>query len=263
MPMAKKRVDLLIAERGLTESRTKAQRLIQAGEVRVDGQLVHKASTEVPEDAEITLEAKLPFVSRGGRKLDAALEHFAIDVTDAVAADVGASTGGFTDCLLQRGVRLVYAIDAGYGQLHYKLRQDPRVVVMERTNARHLRELPEPIDVVTVDVSFISLDLILPNVAAWVTPRADVVALIKPQFEAGPQHVERGGVVHDPEVHRQVLDAVLATAEELFLGLRGLMRSPLTGPAGNVEFLAWWQPGEALLDHQAAINACLADSPQP
>lgn len=256
----KKRIDVLLAERGLTDSRNRAQRLILAGEVRVDGQLVHKPSTQVPEDAEITLKAKLPFVSRGGKKLAAALERFELDVTDAVAADVGASTGGFTDCLLQRGARRVYAIDAGYGQLHYRLRQDPRVVVMERTNARHLRELPEPIDVTTIDVSFISLDLILPNVLNWITEDADVVALIKPQFEAGPRNVEKGGVVRDPDVHRQVLAAVLRSATQLDLGLRGLMPSPLVGPAGNIEFLAWWRLGPRTLDLESAIASSLREA---
>lgn len=255
--MTKPRIDVLLVDRGLVESRNKAQRLIRAGEVRVDGQRVLKPSTTVAEDAEITLEAKLPFVGRGGQKLEAALERFDLDVTDAVAADVGASTGGFTDCLLQRGARRVYAIDAGYGQLHWKLRNDPRVVVMERTNARHLEELPEPIDVVTVDVSFISLDLILPNAVAWLGTEGDVVALIKPQFEAGPDHVEKGGVVRDPEVHRQVLTQVLATAADLGLALRGLMPSPLEGPAGNVEFLAWWTVRGEALDQMTTIDACL------
>jgi len=255
--MTKERIDVLIAQRGLTESRNKAQRLIRAGEVRVDGQLVDKPSTQVPEDADITLKSKPPFVSRGGKKLAAALERFNLDVTGAVAADVGASTGGFTDCLLQNGAQHVYAIDAGYGQLHWKLRNDPRVVVMERTNARYLEELPEPIDLATIDVSFISLDLILPNVVTWLKSDGEAVALIKPQFEAGPQNVEKGGVVGDPAVHRQVLEDVLASAADLGLGLCGLIPSPVRGPAGNVEFLAWWRPGENTVDPQSAIDACL------
>ena len=255
--MAKKRIDVLLAELGLTESRNKAQRLVRAGEVRVDGQRVLKPSTQVAEDAEITLEAKLPFVSRGGRKLQAALERFPIDVTDAVAADVGASTGGFTDCLLQAGARRVYAIDAGYGQLHWKLRNDPRVEVMERTNARYLDELPEVVDLVTIDVSFISLDLILPNAVRWLADEGDVIALIKPQFEAGPQNVEKGGVVRDRTVHRQVLEDILGTAAELGLGLCGLTPSPVRGPAGNVEFLAWWELGGESVDRQKAVDVCL------
>ena len=257
LTMTKERIDILIAQRGLTESRNKAQRLIRAGEVRVDGQLVDKPSTQVPEDAEITLKSKPPFVSRGGKKLAAALERFDLDVTGAVAADVGASTGGFTDCLLQNGAQRVYAIDAGYGQLHWNLRNDPRVVVMERTNARHLDELPEPIDLATIDVSFISLDLILPNVVRWLKPDGDAVALIKPQFEAGPQNVERGGVVRDPTVHRQVLKDVLAAAADLGLGLSGLMPSPVRGPAGNVEFLAWWRPGTNGVDPPEAVDGCI------
>ena len=255
--MAKQRLDTLIAERGLTESRNKAQRLIRAGEVRVDGQIVDKPSTQVPDDAKITLKSKPPFVSRGGKKLAAALERFNLDVTDEVAADVGASTGGFTDCLLQNGAQRVYAIDSGYGQLHWKLRNDPRVIVMERTNARYLAELPEPIDLVTVDVSFISLNLILPNAVSWLKPDGQMVALIKPQFEAGPKNVEKGGVVRDPEVHRQVLRDVLAAAAELDLGLQGLMPSPLRGPAGNVEFLAWWTAEGDGVNESSAIECCL------
>jgi 23S rRNA (cytidine1920-2'-O)/16S rRNA (cytidine1409-2'-O)-methyltransferase len=257
--MKAKRLDVLMAERGLTESRNKAQRFIRAGEVRVDGQLVDKPSTQVAADADITLEAKPPFVGRGGEKLEAALARFGIDVTDAVAADVGASTGGFTDCLLQRGARRVYAIDSGYGQLHWDLRNDPRVVVMERTNARHLDSLPERVSLVTVDVSFISLGLILPAAVGWLSPNADLVALIKPQFEAGPQHVEKGGVVRDAQVHRQVLEDVLRAAAELDLALRGLMPSPLRGPAGNTEFLAWWMLGGDALKEATAIAACMAE----
>jgi 23S rRNA (cytidine1920-2'-O)/16S rRNA (cytidine1409-2'-O)-methyltransferase len=257
--MTKERIDVLVAERGLTESRSKGQRLIRAGEVRVDGQIVDKPGTRVPVDAEITLEAKPPFVSRGGKKLEAALARFPIDVSDAVIADVGASTGGFTDCMLQRGARKVYAIDAGYGQLHWKLRNDPRVVVMERTNARYLDSLPEPIDFVTADVSFISLNLILPQAVGWLKPGGQVMALIKPQFEAGPQDVEKGGVVRDSTVHRRVLEEVLGNAAELGLGLQGLMSSPLQGPAGNVEFLAWWQLGAEPIDRASAIAASLAE----
>jgi 23S rRNA (cytidine1920-2'-O)/16S rRNA (cytidine1409-2'-O)-methyltransferase len=257
--VSKQRIDILLAERGLVESRNKAQRLIRAGEVRVDGQLVDKPSTQVSEHADIAIKAKPPFVSRGGEKLAAALKRFDLDVTGLLAADVGASTGGFTDCLLQNGARRVYAIDAGYGQLHWKLRNDPRVVVMERTNARYLDELPEPIDLVTIDVSFISLDLILPKAVYWLKADGSIVALIKPQFEAGPQHVEKGGVVRDPRVHRHVLEKTLDAAANLDLGLRGLMSSPLRGPAGNVEFLAWWRPGADAIDHRAAIDASLSE----
>jgi 23S rRNA (cytidine1920-2'-O)/16S rRNA (cytidine1409-2'-O)-methyltransferase len=257
--MTKERLDILIAERGLTESRSKAQRLIRAGEVRVEGQIAHKPGTRVPTDAEITLKAKPRFVGRGGKKLEAAMARFEIDVADKVVADVGASTGGFTDCLLQRGARRVYAIDAGYGQLHWKLRNDHRVEVMERTNARYLESLPEAVGMVTADVSFISLRLILPAAVGWLASEGHAVALIKPQFEAGPRYVEKGGVVRDPAVHRRVLGEVLSAAADLELGLRGLMPSPLQGPAGNVEFLAWWilnAPGQ---EQQALIEACMAE----
>jgi len=261
--MTKQRVDVLITERGLTESRSKAQRLVRAGEVRVNGQLVHKPSTRISSDAEITLSAKLPFVSRGGKKLNAALDRFGLDVTGAVVADVGASTGGFTDCLLQRGAHRVYAIDSGYGQLHWDLRNDPRVVVMERTNARHLERLPEPVDLTTIDVSFISLSLILPRAVAWLTPDGVVIALIKPQFEAGPRNVEKGGVVRDPTTHRQVLQRILGSAGSLGLRLRGLMPSPLRGPAGNVEFLVWWAQDGGEIDHQKAVDVSLSEVPPP
>ncbi len=257
--MTKERLDILIAERGLTESRSKAQRLIRAGEVRVKGQIAHKPGTRVPTDAEITLKAKPRFVGRGGKKLEAAMARFEIDVTDKVIADVGASTGGFTDCLLQHGARRVYAIDAGYGQLHWKLRNDPRVEVMERTNARYLESLPETVGMVTADVSFISLRLILPAAVGWLASGGHVVALIKPQFEAGPRYVEKGGVVRDPAVHRRVLEEVLDAAANLELGLRGLMPSPLQGPAGNVEFLAWWVLNTPGQEQQALIEACMAE----
>ncbi len=257
--MVRKRLDVLMAERGLAESRNKAQRLIRAGEVRIDDQLVLKPSTMVSEEAEVTLEAKPPFVSRGGIKLEAALDEFGVSVHGLLAADVGASTGGFTDCLLQHGAQRVYAIDVGYGQLHWKLRNDPRVVIMERTNARYLKTLPESVNLVTVDVSFISLDLILSAAVRWLTPEGVIVALIKPQFEAGPHHVEKGGVVRDRTVHRQVLHKVLEEAARLGLGLCGLMPSPLQGPAGNVEFLAWWNREPDSVDRRAAIANCLKE----
>ena len=255
----RQRLDVVMVECDLAESRNIAQRLIRAGEVRVDGQLVDKPSTRIPFDARVTVIEKPPFVSRGGEKLDAALERFHIHVAGAVVADVGASTGGFTDCLLQHGARRVYAIDVGYGQLHWDLRQDPRVEVMERTNARHLLGLPERVHLVTVDVSFISLALVLPTVVGWIGPHGGVLALIKPQFEAGRRDVEKGGVVRDARVHRRVLEDVLGAAAALDLGLRGLMQSPLRGPAGNTEFLAWWQRGSEARDSDAAISACLAE----
>ncbi|MCP4543208.1 MAG: TlyA family RNA methyltransferase [Chloroflexi bacterium] len=257
---SKERLDVLLVERGLAESRNRAQRLIRAGEVRVAGQVSDKPGTQMVTDVEITVQARPRFVSRGGKKLEAALMHFQLDVSDAVAADVGASTGGFTDCLLQHGARQVYAIDVGYGQLAWRLRNDPRIVVMERTNARHLESLPEQVDLVTVDVSFISLELILPMAVRWLHPDGQVVALIKPQFEAGRRNVGKGGVVRDPAVHRSVLERVLSIAIELDLELGGLIPSPLRGPAGNVEFLGWWrqgttEPQSETLD--AIITACM------
>lgn len=241
--MTKQRLDVLLVERELAESRSLAQRLIRAGEVLVDGQLVDKPGTTVADDAALTLKAKPRFVSRGGEKLEAALERFPVAVTGKVAADIGASTGGFTDCLLQHGAAKVYAIDVGYGQLAWELRQDSRVVVMERENARYLAALPEPVGLVVSDVSFISLRIIYGAAVRWMSPGGDVVSLIKPQFEAGRTHVGKGGVVRDPAVHRQVLADVVEAMDGVGLGLRGLMVSPLIGPAGNVEFLGWWTLG--------------------
>lgn len=259
--MAKKRprerLDVLLVTRELAQSRAQAQRLIRAGLVRVDGQLVDKPGTQVLLDAKVALEARPRFASRGGEKLEAALAGFELSVSGWIVADVGASTGGFTDCLLQRGARRVYAIDVGYGQLDWRLRNDERVVVMERTNARYLENLPEPVDLVTVDVSFISLGLILPAAVRWLRQHGQMVALIKPQFEAGRREVGKGGVVRDPMVHRAVLERVLEMAEELGLGLRGLMVSPLRGPAGNIEFLGWWGFGAESLQAALAIEGCL------
>lgn len=256
----KRRLDVLLVERGLAESRERAQSLIRAGAVLVDDQPVDKPGTRVPSNAVLRLRETLPYVSRGGLKLQAALDTFGIDVTGLVAVDVGASTGGFTDCLLQRGAARVYAVDVGYGQLAWSLRQDPRVVVMERTNVRYLEALPEPVDLATVDVSFISLELVLPAVMRLLKPGGRVIALIKPQFEAGREQVGKGGVVRDPTVHRAVLHRVLTWAAERGLILRGLMRSPLEGPAGNVEFLAYWttEPSASSISLDDAITRCLS-----
>ncbi|MGC9522163.1 MAG: TlyA family RNA methyltransferase [Anaerolineae bacterium] len=264
--MKKERIDRLVVDRGLARSRSVAQRLIYAGEVLVDGALVDKPGTQVPADADIELKAKPPYVSRGGEKLAAALVRFPIQVEGRVAADIGASTGGFTDCLLQNGARKVYAIDVGYGQLAWRLRHDKRVVVMERTNARYLDSLPESVDLIVSDVSFISLRLIYTAAVNWLRPEGDVVSLIKPQFEAGRENVGKGGVVRDPAVHRQVLEDITATMADLDLHLRGLMVSPLIGPAGNVEFLGWWDrlpPGEVVeewIDRAIAEAAVLRES---
>lgn len=239
MTAGKERLDKLLVERGLVETRSKAQAHIMAGEVTVDGQRVDKAGTAVPVDAEIELAQPLPYVSRGGYKLAGALDAFGIDVAGRICADVGACTGGFTDVMLQRGASRVYAIDVGQGQLDWKLRQDDRVIVMERINARYQETLAEPVSFVAIDVSFISLRLILPSVAQWLTEEADVVALIKPQFEAGPELVGKGGIVRDAAVHRQVLADVLAWATGNGWGVAGLIASPIHGTGGNREFLVW------------------------
>jgi 23S rRNA (cytidine1920-2'-O)/16S rRNA (cytidine1409-2'-O)-methyltransferase len=236
--MAKKRLDSLLVERGLAESREKAQALILAGEVSVAGKVIDKAGTPVPEASEIAIAHGLQYVSRGGLKLAHALGAFRLDPAGVVAADIGASTGGFTDCLLQNGAARVYAVDVGYGLLHWRLRTDPRVVTIERTNARYLTSLPEAIDVATVDVSFISLTLVLPAVARVLKQEGQVVALVKPQFEAGRTQVGRGGVVRDPEVHKQVLRRLLEWAGREGWRVRAATPSPILGPAGNREFLA-------------------------
>ena len=234
----KTRVDLLLVEHGLAESRSLAQRLVMAGQVRANGQVVDKPSSKVAEDVELSVESGPRFVSRGGEKLQAAFEFFDLEVMDLVCADVGASTGGFTDCLLQHGATRVYAIDVGQGILQWKLRNDSRVVVMESTNARFLEQLPEPVDFVTIDASFISLKILLPVVRGW--EPGQVLILIKPQFEAGRKEVARGkGVVRDPEVHQRVLQDVLNFAEHNDYQIKGLARSPVLGPKGNVEFLGW------------------------
>ncbi len=237
--MKKRRLDVLVTERGLAETRAKARALIMAGEVLVDGQVQTKPGALLRDDAAIALREGLPYVSRGGLKLAHALDSFGMSVLGRVALDVGASTGGFTDCLLQRGAARVYAVDVGYGQLDWRLRSDPRVVVMERTNIRYLESLPEEPVLAVVDVSFISLRLVLPVVYRLTAPTAECVALVKPQFEAGRAQVAKGGVVRDPAIHRQVLERVVAEAAEMGWRARGLVRSPIVGPAGNVEFLLY------------------------
>ena len=257
--MARKiRLDVLLAERGLAASREAARRMIMAGEVRVEGEIRDKPGMRVPDDAALEVKQAARFVSRGGEKLAAALDAFPLAVSGRVCADVGASTGGFTDCLLQAGAARVYAIDVGYGQLDYRLRADPRVIPLERTNARYLERLPEPVSLIVADASFISLRLLLPVFKGWVRDAADVVVLIKPQFEAGKGQVGKGGVVRDPAIHAQVLDEVLAAAAAEGYGARGLIASPLKGPAGNVEFLAWLSlPPEAPADRAALIAAAV------
>jgi len=238
--MPKVRLDVLLVERGLADSRAKAQALIMAGQVRIADQVALKPATTVQTDATLTVDTGPRFVSRGGEKLDAALEAFSMDVTDFVCTDVGASTGGFTDCLLQRGAVKVYAIDVGKGILHWKLRNDKRVVVMEQTNARYVESLPEQVNLVTVDASFISLKILLPVIKLWINERVEVFCLIKPQFEAGKKDVSRGdGVIRDPEIHKQVLLDVLGFAQSEGFSIHGLIKSPLLGPKGNAEFLVW------------------------
>jgi 23S rRNA (cytidine1920-2'-O)/16S rRNA (cytidine1409-2'-O)-methyltransferase len=239
----KLRLDELLVVRGLAETRSQAQRLVLAGEVMIGDALADKPGRLVPEDADLRVRETMRYVSRGGLKLEAALDAFAIVPEGWICADIGASTGGFTDCLLQRGAARVYAIDVGYGQLAWSLRQDPRVVTMERTNVRHVDSLPDPIRLATVDVSFIGLDLVLPRLASFLEPSGEVIALIKPQFEVGKGRLGKGGVVREPSLHREVLLRVLELAAQRGLPPAGLIRSPITGPAGNVEFLTLLRRG--------------------
>ncbi|MFC2024694.1 TlyA family RNA methyltransferase [Chloroflexota bacterium] len=238
----KLRLDNLILKRGLAESRAKAQALIMAGEVTVGGRVASKAGTPVDEAAEITVAQPPPFVSRGGLKLDHALSEFGLDVTGKVAADIGASTGGFTDCLLQRGARRVYAVDVGYGQLDYRLRQDGRVVVLERVNARHQFSLPERVALVTMDVSFISVEKVIPSVVGLLKEDGRLLVLLKPQFEARRDEVGKGGVIRTLEVQARVVGRFLVWAAAHRLRLGGLIASPITGASGNREFLLLLKP---------------------
>lgn len=257
--MAKVRADRILVERGLAASSERAGALILAGRVRIDGQQVWKPGWLVRPDADVELQKEPPYVSRGGEKLEPALRGFGIDVTGFVVADVGASTGGFTDCLLQRGAAKVYAIDVGYGQLAWSLREDPRVVVLDRTNIRDLRELPEPVDLATVDVSFISLGAVLPNVLGLLKPAAEALILVKPQFEAPSELVQKGGVVKDPETHRKVIHKVIRAANGLGAVTLGILPSPLQGPAGNVEFFVHLSqdPHRAGVEVEAAVSAAV------
>lgn len=236
----KERLDVLLVERGLAETRTKAQAIIMSGEVYVDGQKADKPGTAF--EVEVSIEVRgstCPFVSRGGLKLEKALRDFGVNPTGYVCSDSGASTGGFTDCLLQKGAAKVFAIDVGYGQLAWSIRTDPRVVCMERTNIRYVtpEDLGEALDLSVIDVSFISLKIVLPAVQKLLKPTGQVLCLIKPQFEAGKDKVGKKGVIRDPAVHQEVLENFLTLAKELGLGVRNLTFSPVKGPEGNIEFL--------------------------
>lgn len=240
--MARERLDMLLIKRGLFSSRSTAQREILAGNVFVNSQLVDKPGALVLIDARIEIKRRSPYVSMGGLKLEKALRAFQLNVVGKIAIDVGASTGGFTDCLLQHGAKRVYAVDVGKGQLDWKLRNDPRVVMLEGINARYLRpeQIGEQVDLATVDVSFISLKLILPPLKTTVKELGDIVALVKPQFEAGKTKVKRGGVVRDPKVHLEVLNELSRfICEDLNLSVRNATFSPIKGPAGNIEFFLY------------------------
>ncbi len=257
----KQRLDILLVEQGLAESRERARALIMAGSVLVDDAPAGKAGQMVAAGSRVAIKESLRYVSRGGLKLEAALDAFAVDPAGLVVADVGASTGGFSDCLLQRGAVHIYAIDVGYGQLAWSLRQDSRVTSLERTNVRTLKALPGnvQVDLAVIDVSFIGLDLVLPAVARYLRLGGQAIVLIKPQFEAGRARVGKGGVVRDPAVHRDVLAQVLTWADGHGWAVQGLIRSPITGPKGNVEFLALLGRSDdaASVDLQALMDAVL------
>jgi 23S rRNA (cytidine1920-2'-O)/16S rRNA (cytidine1409-2'-O)-methyltransferase len=242
----KTRLDVLLTERGLQESRQKAQATIMSGQVFVNGQRMDKPGTSIPDDARIEIRGTaLRYVSRGGLKLEKAMASFPIILSGTVCADIGASTGGFTDCMLQNGATRVYAVDVGYGQLAWKLRSDSRVICLERTNARYLTDtqIPEKLDFVSVDVSFISLRLILPAVCGLLKEDGHVVCLVKPQFEAGRDKVGKKGVIRDPATHLEVLEQFLHDAEESGFTARDLTFSPIRGPEGNIEYLGYLRKG--------------------
>ena len=258
----RERLDEALVARGLAESRSQARALVMAGAVRVGGRIVDKPGMPLPEGA-LEVAGGGRFVSRGGEKLQRALDRFPVDPTGWVCADLGASTGGFTDCLLQAGAVRVYAVDVGRGQIHWRLRQDPRVVTIERQNARYLESLPEPVALVVADVSFISLALILPTMRRLLVPAGQALTLVKPQFEAGREAVGKGGVVRDPATHRAVLHRFLAAARREGFVTHGIVPSPLRGPAGNVEFLAQLQLADAAAppppDDDALVEGAMAE----
>lgn len=238
----KQRIDILLVEKKIFDSREKAKKALMAGLVYVEGQIVDKAGTRIDTDANIEVRGKgLPYVSRGGFKLEKAIEEFSIDLHRKVTMDVGASTGGFTDCMLQNGANRVFSIDVGYGQLDWKLRQDSRVVCMERTNIRYVKpeDIGERVDFVSIDVAFISLKLVLPVVQKLLRENGEIVFLIKPQFEAGREKVGKNGVIREAETHREVIRDILKFAHEIGITVIGLTYSPITGPKGNIEFLGF------------------------
>ena len=237
----KKRLDVLLTEQGYADSRSKAQAIIMSGQVYVNGQKADKPGVSYEETVELEVRgAVCPYVSRGGLKLEKALRDFGVKPVDYVCSDSGASTGGFTDCLLQQGARKVFAIDVGYGQLDWKIRSDERVVVMERTNIRYVtpENLGEPLDLSVIDVSFIGLEIVLPTIKTLLKPNGQVLCLIKPQFEAGKENVGKKGVVRDPKIHKMVLDNFVSLVDSLNFKILGLTFSPVKGPEGNIEFLA-------------------------
>ncbi len=264
-------------ERGLAESRAKAQAIIMAGQVRVNGQVADKSSTSFLPDVQVDVDSGPRFVSRGGEKLLGALETFAVNPGGLLCVDVGASTGGFSDCLLQHGAARIYTIDVGKGILHWKIRSDPRVIVMEETNARFVESLPEPVQLVVCDASFISLKTLLPVMKKWLTPLrlpplsqemeatgGELITLIKPQFEAGrKESAKHKGVIRDPEIHARILLDILQFAVESGYGVRGLAKSSLLGPKGNVEFLAWLDLNQATSADIPTLVAQVLGSPPP
>lgn len=260
--MAKKRLDVLLFERGLSESRQRAQADIMGGFVYVNGQRALKAGTAVAEDATLEVRGRaIPYVSRGGLKLAKAVDYFSLSLEGVVAADIGASTGGFSDCMLQNGAAKVYAVDTGYGKLDWKIRTDPRVVALERTNARYLthEQIPDELDFASVDVSFISLRLILPTLRSLLKQSGHVVCLVKPQFEAGKEKVGKKGVVRDPEVHLEVLEHFLTHAAEADFSVKGLSFSPIKGPEGNIEYLGYLSVGAGVA-WSGDLKALVAES---
>ncbi len=261
--MTKIRVDVYLFEHKMVDSRSLAQRLVMAGEVKVDGEIALKPSQQIDVQASVEIIKGPKFVSRGGEKLEGGLIGFGFeDVRGKICVDVGSSTGGFTDCLLQYGAKKVYAIDVGFGILHWKLRNDPRVVVMERTNARNVTSLPEAIDFVTIDASFISLKVLLPVVKTWLHEDSKIIMLIKPQFEAGRKDAAKGsGVIRDAKIHRKILFDTLEFAIVNGFQFEGLITSPLIGPKGNIEFLAYLSVGEvdSRIKIEEAINSIIPD----